>query len=180
VDDLPKEITLNQKRKVVEDISKRIKSSKAIIFADYRGLTVEQDTEMRSAMRKAGINYTVVKNTLTRFAVKENGLDDITPYLVGPTSMASSETDPVAPAKVLNEYAKKFNMLEIKVGIVEGKVVDLKGIKALAELPPREVLIAKALGGLNAPISGLVNVLSGNIRGLVVALKAISELKANA
>lgn len=177
---MPKEITLNQKRKVVEDISKRIKSSKAIIFADYRGLTVEQDTEMRSAMRKAGINYTVVKNTLTRFAVKENGLDDITPYLVGPTSMASSETDPVAPAKVLNEYAKKFNMLEIKVGIVEGKVVDLKGIKALAELPPREVLIAKALGGLNAPISGLVNVLSGNIRGLVVALKAISELKANA
>jgi large subunit ribosomal protein L10 len=177
---LPKESTLNQKRKVVEDISERIKSSKAIIFADYRGLTVEQDTEMRSAMRKAGINYTVVKNTLTRFAVKENGLDDIIPYLVGPTSMASSETDPVAPAKVLSEYAKKFNMLEIKAGIVEGKVVDLKGIKALAELPPREVLIAKALGGLNAPISGLVNVLSGNIRGLVIALKAISELKANA
>lgn len=177
---MPKENTLNQKRKVVEGISKRIKSSKAIIFADYRGLTVEQDTEMRSALRKAGVDYKVVKNSLTRFAVKENGLDDINSYLTGPTSMASSETDPVAPAKVLSEYAKKFNKLEIKVGVVEGKVIDLKGIKALAELPPREILIAKALGGLNAPISGLVNVLNGNIRGLVIALKAISELKANA
>lgn len=177
---MPKEDTLNQKRKVVEGISKRIKSSKAVIFADYRGLTVEQDTEMRSALRKAGVDYKVVKNSLTRFAVKENGIDDIDSFLTGPTSMASSETDPVAPAKVLSEYAKKYNKLEIKVGVVEGKVIDLKGIKALAELPPREILIAKALGGLNAPISGLVNVLNGNIRGLVIALKAISELKANA
>lgn len=177
---MPKESTLNQKRKIVEDISNRIKAAKAIIFADYRGLTVEQDTELRNALRKAGVDYKVVKNTLARFAVKENGLDDINPYLVGPTSMASSENDPVAPAKVLSEYAKKFDKLEIKAGVVEGKVIDLKGIKELAELPPREVLVAKALGGLKAPITGLVNVLNGNIRGLVVALKAIAEQKANA
>lgn len=177
---MPKEITLNQKKKVVEEISERIKKSKAIVFADYRGLTVEQDTELRSALRKAGVDYRVVKNTLTRFAIKENGLDDIDPYLVGPTSMASSETDPVVPAKVLSEYAKKFDKLEIKAGIVEGKVIDLKGIKELAELPPREVLVARALGGLKSPISGLVNVLNGNIRGLVIALNAIAEQKANA
>ncbi|MGI6668663.1 MAG: 50S ribosomal protein L10 [Acetivibrionales bacterium] len=177
---MPKESTLNQKRKIVEDISNKIKASKAIVFADYRGLTVEQDTELRSALRKAGVDYKVVKNTLTRFAVKENGLDEITPYLVGPTSMASSEDDPVAPAKVLSEYAKKFDKLEIKVGVVEGKVIDLEGIKELADLPSREVLVAKALGGLKAPISGLVNVLNGNIRGLVIALNAIAEQKENA
>lgn len=177
---MPKESTLNQKRKIVEDISKRIKASKAIIFADYRGLTVEQDTELRAALRKAGVDYKVVKNTLTRFAVKENGFDDIASYLVGPTSMASSETDPVAPAKVLSEYAKKFGKPEIKIGVVEGKIIDLTGIKDLAQLPPKEVLVAKALGGLKAPISGLVNVLNGNIRGLVIALKAVAEQKENA
>ena len=94
--------------------------------------------------------------------------------------MALSDSDPVAPAKVLSEYAKKYEKLELKVGVVEGKVIDLNGIKALAELPSREVLIARVLGGFNAPISGLVNVLNGNIRGLVVALNAIAEQKANA
>jgi large subunit ribosomal protein L10 len=180
VDGLPKESTLNQKREVIDSISGKMKSAKAMVFADYRGLTVEQDTELRSALRKAGVEYRVVKNTLTRFAAKENGLDGLSSYLNGPTSMASSDTDPVAPAKVLNEYAKKFDKLELKVGVVEGRIIDVNGIKSLAELPPREVLIAKVLGGFNAPISGLVNVLNGNIRGLVVALNAIAEQKANA
>ncbi len=177
---MPKESTLNQKREVIDSISGKMKSAKAMVFADYRGLTVEQDTELRSALRKAGVEYRVVKNTLTRFAAKENGLDGLSSYLNGPTSMASSDTDPVAPAKVLNEYAKKFDKLELKVGVVEGRIIDVNGIKSLAELPPREVLIAKVLGGFNAPISGLVNVLNGNIRGLVVALNAIAEQKANA
>jgi len=180
VDDLPKESTLNQKREVINDISTKMKEAKAMVFADYRGLTVEQDTELRSALRKAGVQYRVVKNTLTRFAAKENGLDDLSEYLNGPTSMAYSDTDPVAPAKILNEYAKKFDKLEIKVGVLEGKIIDINGVKALAELPPREVLIAKVLGGFNAPISGFVNVLNANIRGLVVALNAIAEQKANA
>jgi large subunit ribosomal protein L10 len=140
---------------------------------------VEQDTELRNALRKAGVEYKVVKNTLTRFAAKENGLEGLDTYLNGPTAMASS-ADAVAPAKVLSEFAKKYDKLKIKVGVVEGKVIDVSGVKALAELPPREVLIARVLGGFNAPISGLVNVLNGNIRGLVVALNAIAEQKANA
>ncbi len=177
---MPKENTLNQKREVVEGISNKMKAAKAMVFADYRGLTVEQDTELRSALRKAGVEYKVVKNTLTRFAAKENGLGDLDTYLNGPTAMASSDSDPVAPAKVLSEYAKKYDKLEIKVGVVEGKIIDLNGVKALAELPPREVLIARVLGGFNAPISGLVNVLNGNIRGLAIALNAIAEQKANA
>lgn len=177
---MPKEATLSQKRVVIDEISNKIKAAKAMVFADYRGLTVEQDTELRSALRKAGVEYKVVKNTLTRIAVNENGLEGLDGILNGPTAMAVSDTDPVAPAKVLNEYAKKFEKLELKAGVVEGKIIDLNGIKALAELPPREVLIAKVLGGFNAPISGFVNVLNGNMRGLVVALNAIAEQKANA
>lgn len=177
---MPKEATLSQKRVVIDEISEKIKAAKAMVFADYRGLTVEQDTELRSALRKAGVEYKVVKNTLTRIAVNENGLEGLDEILNGPTAMAVSDSDPVAPAKVLSEYAKKFDKLELKAGVVEGKVIDLNGIKALAELPPREVLIAKVLGGFNAPISGFVNVLNGNMRGLVVALNAIAEQKANA
>lgn len=177
---MPKETTLSQKRVVIDEISNKIKAAKAMVFADYRGLTVEQDTELRSALRKAGVEYKVVKNTLTRIAVNENGLEGLDGILNGPTAMAVSDTDPVAPAKVLSDYAKKFDKLELKAGVVEGKIIDLNGIKALAELPPREVLIAKVLGGFNAPISGFVNVLNGNMRGLVVALNAIAEQKANA
>ena len=177
---MPKEKVLNQKREVVEGISARMKAAKAMVFADYRGLTVEQDTQLRNALRKAGVDYKVVKNTLTRFAANENGLEGLDTYLSGPTAMASSDTDPVAPAKVLSEYAKKYDKLELKVGVVEGKIIDPSGIKALAELPPREVLIAQVLGTLNAPISGLVTVLNGNIRGLVVALNAIAEQKESA
>ena len=174
---LPSEKILQQKKEVVQEISAKIKAAKAMVFADYRGLTVEQDTELRSALRKAGVEYKVVKNTLTRLAAHENGLEALDSYLNGPTSMAFSDKDPVAPAKVLAEYAKKFEKLELKVGVVEGKIIDLEGINALAELPPREVLIAKVLGGFNAPIAGFVNVLNGNIRGLVVALNAIAEKK---
>lgn len=177
---MPKENTLSQKRVVIDNISTRMKAAKAIVFADYRGLTVEQDTELRNALRKAGVDYKVVKNTLTRIAADENGLGGLDSYLNGPTAMASSQTDPVSPAKVLSEYAKKFDKLNLKVGVVEGKVIDQSGIKALAELPPKEVLIAKVLGGFNAPLAGLVNVLNGNIRGLVVALNAVAEKKASA
>lgn len=177
---MPSNRVLEQKKQVVAELTEKIKSAQSFILADYRGLTVEQDTELRNALRKAGVEYKVVKNTLTGLAMKESGLEGLDPYLNGPTSMALSSTDAVAPAKVLSEYAKKFEHLELKIGVVEGKVIDLDGIKALAELPSREVLIAKVLGGFNAPISGLVNVLNGNIRGLVVALNAIAEQKANA
>jgi len=180
VGDLPKENTIKQKQEVVNTISSKMKAAKAIVFADYRGLTVEQDTQLRSELRNAGVEYKVVKNTLTRFAARENGLDGLDEFFNGPTAMASSESDPVAPAKILCEFAKKNNKLELKVGVVEGRIIDVNGMKALAELPSKEVLLARVLGGLNAPISGLVNVLNGNIRGLVVALNAIAEQKAKA
>ena len=176
---MPSNKVLEQKKQVVAELTEKVKAAQSIVFADYRGLTVEQDTELRNALRAAGVEYKVVKNTLTSLAVKQNGLEGLDPYLNGPTSMALSSTDAVAPAKVLSDYAKKFDKLELKVGVVEGKLIDLEGIKALAELPSREVLIAKVLGGFNAPISGFVNVLNGNMRGLVVALNAIAEQKAS-
>jgi large subunit ribosomal protein L10 len=177
---MPSEKILLAKKETVKEISEKLKSAKAMVFADYRGLTVEQDTQLRSALRKAEVEYKVVKNSLTRFAAKENGLEGLDSFLKGPTAIAISDKDPVAPAKILSEFAKKFDKLELKVGVVEGKIINVSEVKALAELPSREVLIAKVLGGFNAPISGLVNVLNGNIRGLVVALNAVAEQKANA
>jgi large subunit ribosomal protein L10 len=177
---VPSEKILKQKKEVVNELSVKIKAAKSIVFADYRGLTVEQDTELRNALRKAGVDYKVVKNTMTRFAAKENGLEDLDSYFNGPTAMATSDSDFVAPAKVLAEYAKKYDKLKLKVGVVEGKIIDVAGIKSLAELPSREVLIARVLAGFNAPITGFVNVLNGNLRGLAVVLNAIAEQKANA
>ncbi|ABN53921.1 MAG TPA: 50S ribosomal protein L10 [Hungateiclostridium thermocellum] len=174
---MPSEKVLQQKKEIVRQLSENMKSAKTIVFADYRGLTVEQDTELRNKLRKAGVEYKVVKNTLTKLAAKENGLEELEPYFNGPTSMAFSDKDVVAPAKIMVEYAEKYENLELKVGVVEGKVCDLKTLKAIAALPPKEELVAKALGSLKSPIAGLVNVLNGNIRGLVIALNAIAEKK---
>ncbi len=177
---MPSEKTLQAKKEIVKEISEKVKAAKTIVLADYRGLTVEQDTELRNALRKAGVEYKVLKNTLTSFAMKENGLDEVDAFLNGPTSVAMSDSDVIAPAKIMAEYAKKFEKLELKAGVVEGKLVDVDGIKKIAELPSREVLVAKVLGGLNAPIAGLVNVLNGNIRGLAIVLNAIAEKKQSA
>ena len=177
---MPSEKALQEKKEVVKEISGKLKSAKSIVLTDYRGLTVEQDTDLRNALRKSGIEYKVVKNTLTKLAARENGLEVLEPYLNGPTAIAISSTDPVAPAKVLTEYVKKYEKLSLKAGVVEGRVIDVDGIKSLSELPPREVLIARVLGGFNAPISGFVNVMNANLRGLVVALNAIAEQKAGA
>lgn len=175
---MPSASVLEKKKEIVSQLSEEIRNAKTIVFVDHRGLTVEQDTELRNALRKAEVHYKVVKNTLTRFAAKENNLSELDSYFNGPTAMALSNDDLVAPAKVMHEYASKFENLDIKVGVLEGEIIDVNKIKALASLPSKEELVAKVLGGLNAPITGLVNVLNANIRGLVIALKAIADQKA--
>ena len=174
---MPSEAKLQSNKEVVQGIVQDLNSAKSVVLVDYRGITVAQDTELRTALRKAGVKYRIVKNTMTTFAVKEVGWDGLVEQLKGPTAMASSDTDLVAPAKIMAEYAKKIDKLKIKAGVVEGKIVDIGGVKALAELPPKDVLVATVLGTLKAPINGLVNVLNGNIRGLVCALNAIAEQK---
>ncbi|AGC68980.1 50S ribosomal protein L10 [Thermoclostridium stercorarium subsp. stercorarium DSM 8532] len=176
VQQVPSEKVLNLKKAKVKELSEKMKAAKSFILADYRGLTVEQDTKMRREMRAAGVEYTVIKNSIIRFAAQENGYD-LNQYLVGPTALAISLNDPVAPSKLLTKFAKEFEKLEIKAGVVEGKIVDINGIKAIASLPSKEELVAKVVGGLSGPLYGIVNVLNANIRGLVVALNAIAEKK---
>lgn len=168
---------VEEKQVIVQEIAEKFKSAQTAILVDYRGLNVSEVTELRAQARAAGIDYKVYKNSMMRFAVKETGYEGLLDVLVGPTAVAFCDTDPVAPAKLLSNFAKKYKALEIKAGMVDGKVLNVQGVKDLAELPPKEELIAKVLGGLNAPISGFVNVLNGNMRGLVVALNAIAEQK---
>ena len=119
----------------------------------------------------------VYKNSMMRFAFKELGLEDLNEFLKGPSAVAFGTNDPVSAAKVTAEFAKTNDKLEIKAGIVDGKVISAEGVKSLAELPSREVLVAQVLGGFNAPIQGFANVLQGTIRGLAIVLNAIAEEK---
>ena len=174
---MPSEAKLKSNKAVVQEIVDDFKAAKSVVLVEYRGINVAQDTALRAELRKAGVKYRILKNTMTRFAVKEVGWTDLEKSLVGPTAVATSDSDLVAPAKILSEYAKKIDKLKIKAGVVEGNILDINGVKALAELPPKDILVATVLGTLKAPISGFVNVLNGNIRGLVVALNAIAEQK---
>lgn len=166
---------LEPKKQLVEEIKGKIEGAQSIILVDHRGLTVEEDTELRKKFREAGVEYKVYKNTMMRFAFKDAGLEDFNQYLVGPSAIAFGVEDPVAAAKITNDFAKSHEELEVKAGVVDGKVIDINEIKALAELPSKEELIAKVLGGLNGPISGFANVLQANIRNLVYALQAVKE-----
>jgi len=170
-----KEKVLEEKKQIVQEIKEKVEKAQGIVLVDYRGLTVEEVTELRRNYRKAGVEYKVYKNTLMRFAFKEAGLEEFNEYLKGPSAIAFGYDDPVQPAKVTSDFAKDHDKLEIKAGIVDGKIVSVAEVKELANLPSREVLIAQVLGGFNAPIAGLANVLQGTIRKLVYALNAVKE-----
>jgi len=165
------------KQQIVNEIKEKLQRAGAIVLVDYRGLNVEEVTELRKRFREAGADYKVYKNTLMTRAFNELENESLIPYLTGPNAIALGYDDPVAPAKILADFAKDHDKLEIKAGIVDGKFIDVDGVKTLASLPSKEVLVAQVLGGLNSPITGLVSVLQGNIRNLVYALNAISEQK---
>lgn len=175
---MPNAKVLEQKKSVVSELAQAMKSAQAGVLVDYKGINVADDTKLRQTLRAAGVEYSVVKNTLLTFAVKEIGFDGLIEVLNGTTALAYSNSDLVAPAKILSEHAKKSGgKFTIKAGFVEGKVISSKEVAALAELPSKEQLIAQMLAGFNAPISGFVNVLNGNLRGLAVVLNAIAEKK---
>ena len=170
------------KQAIVAELKEKLTGAKGAVLVNYRGLTITQNTKLRRQLREAGVDYRVVKNTMTRIAAQEAGLEGLDVYLEGPTAMAISTTDPVAPAKIITDFVKehKLQVLEVKAGLVEGNVIDENGVKALASLPSREVLIAKMLGSMQSPITGLVNVLQGSIRNLVYALDAVRQQKESA
>lgn len=156
---MPSAKVLEQKKETVAALIEKLKTAQAGVLVDYRGLTVSEDTELRAKLREAGVEYKVVKNTLTRFAAKEVGFDELDEALHGPTSLALGFDDPVAPAKVISDFAKQNENLEIKAGFLDGKVISLDEIKTLANTPSRDTLIAKIMGSLNAPVSNLVRTL---------------------
>ena len=171
-----------EKAAAVAELKEKLSGAKAVVLTNYRGLTVAQDTKFRRKMREAGVEYRVAKNTMTRIAAKDLGLDDLVPHLEGPTALAFSYSDPVAPAKVISDFIRenRLQSVEIKAGAVEGKVIGADGVKALANLPPKEVLIATVLGTMQAPITGLAVALSGTIGKVVHALEAIRKQKESA
>jgi large subunit ribosomal protein L10 len=154
------------KKQVVTEIADKLRDSKSTIVVDYRGLTVSQVTELRKQLREAGIDFKVYKNTMTRRATAEVGLEGLNEHLTGPNAIAFSADDVVAPAKILNEFAKKNEKLEIKAGVIEGNIASLEDVKALAELPSREGLLSMLLSVLQAPI-----------RNLALATKAVADQK---
>ena len=156
---MPSQKVLEEKKQIVASMSEQFKTAVSGVFVDYCGLSVEEDTQLRNKLREAGVEYKVIKNTLARFAAKEVGFDELDPILNGPTSLALSMTDEVAPAKVIAEFAKTHEQLEIKAGFLDGKVLQLDEVKTLAATPNRETLLAKLLGSLNAPISNLARTL---------------------
>lgn len=177
---MPNATVLEQKKAEVAALARSMSEAPSGVLVDYKGITVAQDTKLRAELRKAGVDYKVVKNTLMQRAVVECGLDELTNVLSGTTALAVAPTDDmVAPARILVDYAKKSgNKFTIKAGFIEGRAVSAGDVNTLAELPSRDQLIANVLAGFNAPIAGFVNVLNGNLRGLAVALNAIAEKKA--
>lgn len=148
------------KQPVVEEISGYLKDAQSVVLVDYRGLTVEQDTQLRKAMREAGVVYKVYKNTMMNFAFKGTDYEALAPYLEGPSAVAIAKDDATAPARILGKYAKDIEALEIKGGVVEGIAYDAKGISAIASIPGREELLSKLLGSLQSPITNLARVLN--------------------
>ena len=150
---MPSNAILEQKKQVVADLAEQIKASASGVVVNYQGITVENDTALRKALREAGVKYVVMKNTLTGRACDECGYGDIKQYLNGMTAIAiSSPEDPIAPAKILKEYAEKIESFKILAGYCDGQVIDAAGVNSLAEIPSKEVLLAKFLGSIKSPI----------------------------
>ena len=159
---------LSEKQAIVAELTEKLKAASSGVLVDYKGITVAEDTALRAECRKNDLDYAVVKNTLVRFAINNVGMEEMDSVLNGTTSMALSNGDPIAPMRVINKFAKQFNgsKFTIKAGFMDGKVLSLEEIMALAELPSKEVLQAQVLGTMLAPITSLA-----------IVLKAICEQK---
>ena len=163
---MPNATVLEAKKAVVAELTEKLQNAASGVLVDYKGITVAEDTALRAELRKNDVEYAVVKNTLTRFAAQNAGLGELSDCLNGTTSLAICASDPIAPMRVINKFAKQFNgeKFIIKAGFMDGKVLPLNEIAALADLPSKEVLQAQVLGTMLAPITSLA-----------IVLKAIAE-----
>jgi large subunit ribosomal protein L10 len=169
---------LEQKRTQIDAIKEQIKNAKGLVIVNYIGLTVAEDTAFRKSLRERGINYSVLKNRLVKMAFNELGYNDFDEALNGPSALAFSNDDAVGAAKAIIESASSYSKISVKCGMAEGNFIDAAGIKMLASLPSKDIMIAKLLGTMQAPISNLVYCLNGLISGLAICLNKIAEQKA--
>ena len=160
---MPSNKVLEAKRQVVEELAGKLQTAVSGVLVKYEGITVADDTALRAALRKAGIEYSVMKNTLTGRACEMVGYGDMKQYLSGMTAIAISQDDAIAPAKIMKEYADKIPSFEIKAGFVDGGVIDQAGVEALAATPSKEVLIGKMMGSLMSSLYGFAYVLQAKI-----------------
>lgn len=172
---MPSQKVLEQKKALVSDLAEKLKSSCAGVFVSYKGINVADDTKLRKELREAGVEYTVVKNTLLLRACEEAGLSGLEPVLKGTTAVAISKDDYVAAARILCKFSESKDFFKTKAGFIDGETVDESKVKELSKLPSKEILVAQVLGTMNAPITGLATVLNGTIRSLAIALNAIAE-----
>jgi len=154
---------IEMKKAIVDEIADKFTRSSSAILFDYRGLTVEEVTELRKQFREAGVDYKVYKNTLVKRALEKAGVEGLTDMMEGPNAIAFGFEDPITPAKVGSEFAKTHKALELKAGVVEGEFFDEEKVKELASIPSREVLIAKLLGSLKAPVSNFAYLIQAMI-----------------
>jgi large subunit ribosomal protein L10 len=180
---MPNAKVLSEKQAIVAALAERIKAASSGVLVDYKGITVDEDTALRTEMRKNGIEYSVVKNTLVRFAINDAGYQALDPVLNGTTSMATTTGDPIAPFRILNDYSKKLNdKFNIKAAFMEGQVLSDAEIEELAGLPSKEALISVVLGTMLAPITSLAVVLDQIAKksGEAVPAEAAAEAPAEA
>ncbi|KKP69168.1 MAG: 50S ribosomal protein L10 [Candidatus Moranbacteria bacterium GW2011_GWE1_35_17] len=171
-------LTRLQKEDIVKNLTEKIKSSKAIVFADYRGVKTNDINELKSRLKKEGTNLNVIKKNLIEISLKNAEIEVDVKSLAGQLAITISDNDEVAPARILSKFAKENENLKILGGVLGVKGMSAQEVDALAKLPSKEEMLAKLVGTLNAPISGFVNVLAGNMRGLVNVVKAIADSKA--
>ena len=160
---MPSNKILEEKKQVVESLAAKMQTAASGVLVKYEGITVADDTALRAALRKAGVEYSVVKNTLTGRACDIAGYGDMKQYLSGMTAIAISQDDPIAPAKIMKEYADKIEKFEIRAGFVDGGVLDQAGVEALAATPSKEVLVAKMMGSLMSSLYSFAYVLQAKI-----------------
>lgn len=159
---MPSEKVLQAKKQVVADLVEKIKAAPAGVLVNYIGINVEDDTKLRRELREANVDYTVVKNTLLRFAFNELGITELDEQFNGTTALAISREDPMAAARIICKYAKEIegDVFSVKAGFMDGAAIDAATVNEIAAIPPKEVLIAKMLGSLNSPIASLAMVLN--------------------
>jgi large subunit ribosomal protein L10 len=169
-----------EKATTISELREKLGAARSAVLTDFRGLSVSEITELRTLLRKSAVEYTVVKNTLAKIAVKDSGLAGLAAYFEGPTAIAISREDPMAASRVLSSWGKSRPTFTVKGGMVEGQLIGPAEVAALAALPPREVLLARMAGAFQAPLQALANVLAGPMRALAGVLDQVRAQKEKA